>query len=199
MALLSAGEDFELADLLEDARRCRPGGGEVDELLDLGSSRGECLLGLGSLTGNGSLRAGELGLRGLDQMRDDLGSVEVSEHGRRKRFSKSRFHHGARVVATSAVAAARITSVARLLCLFDDHRAAADAAANEGREGVDPPGGTRSTLAGVGRGSHGDVPLPGLFVDGLHPRPGLFAYDAELRQRDLDHRRLGRSHDALPR
>jgi hypothetical protein len=37
VAVLSAGEDFELTDLLEDARRRRPGGGEVDEVVDLGS------------------------------------------------------------------------------------------------------------------------------------------------------------------
>jgi hypothetical protein len=37
VAVLSAGEDFELTDLFEDARRRRPGGGEVDEVVDLGS------------------------------------------------------------------------------------------------------------------------------------------------------------------
>ncbi len=135
----------------------------------------------------------------LDQMPDDLGSVEVSEHGRRECFSKSLFHHGARVLATAAVAAARIASVARLLRLLDDHRAAANAAANEGGQRVDPPGGTRSALAGVRRGSHGGMPLPGFLVDGLHPRPGLLVHDAELGQRDLDNRRLGRPHDALAR
>ncbi|MGB5373094.1 MAG: hypothetical protein WBN15_04885 [Polyangiales bacterium] len=150
VALLPIRQCFELPDLFEDATWRRAGGCEVDEVVDLGLSRGERLLGLGSLTGNGSLRACEFGLRGLHQMRHDLGSVEVSEHRRRKGFSKSRFHHGARVLATAAVAAARITSVARLLRLLDDHRAAANAAANEGGQRVDPPGGTRSAFPGVG-------------------------------------------------